>query len=36
MVQLNEDLADRYPDAEAILAALRRDSATDRKSGPNP
>lgn len=28
MIQLNEDLAARYPDAEAVLAALRRDAAT--------
>lgn len=28
MIQLNEDLAARYPDAEAIVAALRRDAAT--------
>jgi hypothetical protein len=27
MIQLGEDLAARYPDAEAVLAALRRDAA---------
>ncbi len=32
IIQLGEDLAARYPDAEAVMAALRRDAATAQRS----
>ncbi len=36
MVQLNDALAERYPDAEAVVEALRRDAATESSKAQSP
>lgn len=35
MVQLNDALAERYPDAQSVVEALRRDAAADSSKAPS-